>query len=84
MLCDRLFKSVEYGRQQHFVTAHTVEMISCRICGRVYPNVFSFRTHVNKTHKVVGVKDVVNVYGVRRGGGAGGDDGGGAEESYDS
>ena len=62
--CNKVFKRFQAAKR-HFVVMHQrPEIVECCYCGQRF-NTYAFRTHINSKHGVVGVKNVVELYGKR-------------------
>ena len=62
--CNKVFKRFQAARR-HFLVMHTApELFECCYCGQVL-NKYAFCTHINSKHGVVGVKNVLELYGRR-------------------
>ncbi len=61
--CNKVFKYFSAGKK-HYEVKHAVQcaIIECCYCHKRF-NKYSFRTHLNTVHGVVGVKNVVELYG---------------------
>lgn len=61
-ICDKIFKGYKAGLK-HYELVHTYQpQVQCAICHKVLSSKFSFRTHLNLKHKIMG-KDLVRCYG---------------------
>ena len=65
LLCTKTFKSIPLTRR-HVKIVHTERyQYECTLCGKITPNSYALRTHMNLKHGIKGVKDVLNKYGKR-------------------
>ena len=60
--CNQVFKRFQAAKRHFHVMHQTPEEYECCYCGQRY-NKYAFATHINSKHGVVGVKNVVEMYG---------------------
>ena len=64
--CDKIYTTHENARH-HFRKLHGSDppvRIQCTICGASFPHATHFRVHINRSHKIFGVKNIVGTYGL--------------------
>ena len=64
--CNKNYSDVQNARQ-HYRKFHGVDppvRIQCTICGKCSHHPTQFRVHINRVHKIVGVKNIVGTYGI--------------------
>ena len=64
--CGKMYTTVDNARH-HFRKLHGLDppvRIQCTICGSCFPHATHFRVHINRSHKIVGVKNIVGTYGL--------------------
>ena len=66
LVCGKIYTTRENARH-HFRNFHGSDppvRIQCTLCGSYFPQANHFRVHINRSHKIVGVKNVIGTYGL--------------------